>query len=194
MGENLIELFSRREKVPEGRMRDLTGVSLAKMNQNSVENAFEVSEHIGVPDSEHPETFALQIGRSLLVIPNFMPFAMRGTIDLDDQHVTETSEVRNVGWDGHLASKLEATESAITQVSPKPLLGFGLIGAKTPGPGNCLGRLIHRRSLRQIEPQVKTRIRHVPCHLPPTGEGPSTHALLPQEKVPEGRMRVAPEE
>ena len=55
-------------------------------------------------------------------------------VHFDDQRCFETNKISDEAIDWNLATKLEASESAITQGEPQFALGVGHAGAQRTGP------------------------------------------------------------
>jgi len=72
---------------------------------------------------------------------------MLPTVELDDQMVLETDEVREVRADRVLAAEPEAANLPVAEVSPQSSLGVGRMKSKVAGEAALLVVESHRHSL-----------------------------------------------
>ena len=82
---------------------------------------------------------------------------MLPAVELDDQIVLETDEVREVRADSVLAAKPEAANLPVAKVSPQPSLGVGRVKSKAASEAALVVVESHRDSLPTDGGRVKRR-------------------------------------
>ena len=96
-----------------------------------------ISEDFVVPESQDPIALAAHEVITPLVVS--ARFGVLTTVDLDDEHRFQASEVGNVRSDANLATELVAFELPEAQVLPEPTLGVRHVLAKTSCALVCHG-------------------------------------------------------
>ena len=85
---------------------------------NDKDDSVEVRQHIIIPETEDLESLGFQERGAFGVAR----LAMLATIDLDDQHRIEASEVRDIGQQAVLETELEPVDLAVADGLPEFLL------------------------------------------------------------------------
>jgi hypothetical protein len=99
----------------------LTSGTVLKCRHDDLQYAFEVLQHLVVPEPQDPIASALEeMGPSGINLAIVLT-----AVDLDDQPCFDAQEVHHEGLDRRLKPELVPDESAVAQRTPEQALGVG---------------------------------------------------------------------
>ncbi len=106
------------------RVRAPAFISIAtdQFADNPVQNIVGIAKDIVIPEPEHAPSLALQPGCSAFIR---MALRVLPAIDLDNQSVGDTGEIRDERTDRMLAAEFMLFQSAIAECFPEPAFRFG---------------------------------------------------------------------
>jgi hypothetical protein len=92
-------------------------------------DGFGLAHHIVIPESHHAITFRIQPARTVFVTATIDIVSMLRSIDLDDEAFFQTGEVRNIGSDRDLSSKVTSLYLKLSKMAPKNIFRGSSIGS-----------------------------------------------------------------
>ncbi len=116
-----------RGKAPPERKQGLL-LFFPKLQQDRLQNAFRICQHVVVPEPNYPATEFIQYSRTLGI--GISLIRVLPTVHFDDQSSSDTSEVGHIGADGYLSAKMITIELVAAQSAPEPYFRVGLALAK----------------------------------------------------------------
>src|SRR3954453_7196038 len=146
---------------------------------DGVENAVEIVVELGIPEPENAVALGLEPAGPGFVPGGHVVPAVVPAVEFDRKPRLETAEIRHVGADRNLPTKMAAEERNIIERAPERLFRLGRIGAKPLG----------RRASKPVHPchdligRGATPPRRCAPTLPLAGEGGPHQAATPPPSV-----------
>src|SRR5262245_15773565 len=97
---------------------------------DDMHDAFNISEHVVVPESQHAVSIVTQISLPLAIAKRVLGLAMLSAVKFDDHPRRVACEIRKIRSDGCLASKMRSLDFNSTQVPPQLSFGVSHVAAR----------------------------------------------------------------
>jgi hypothetical protein len=97
---------------------------------DALQHAVHVGDEVVVPEADDAKARRLEPMRARFVAENVSILSMLRTIDFDHEPCGHACEVGDIGPNGHLPAKMCSMHWPMTQTSPQPGFGIGLVETK----------------------------------------------------------------
>ena len=148
---------------------------------NEIQHAFDIPQHIAIPNSKNAITTLVQPRGASFVAEHPAFFAVLATVQFDDEFCRRTIEIHDIGTDRLLSAKTQLAKALRSQMRPQFSFDIGGVTAqrrreallqRSPAFGRFYFGMHRRTPPRNLQTQISTL---------PQGEGESRLFYPPLE-------------